>query len=94
MDFMPKLNSISDKIHNIFYMKIVFILFYSIVCDALFPLGTSPKGMATAEEPPPLPIHTLPPCLFNPSPSINNSFMNKCTPSSYPSILQLALLTS
>ena len=47
-----------------------------IVPDASFPPETSPKKMATAEESPPLPIHTLPPCLFKPLPSISNSFMH------------------
>ena len=35
-----------------------------------------PSGTATIEEPPPLPIHTLRPCLFKSFPSISNSFMH------------------
>ena len=42
-------------------------------------LSSSPetflKGMTMTKEPPSLPIHTLPPCLFNASPSSSKSFM-------------------
>ena len=63
---------------------------------ASFSSVTSPKEMDTAEEPPPLPIHTLPSCLFNPSALINNfsciysfsfSFHLTTVPSSPPKLL-------
>ena len=50
--------------------------YLSIVSDVSFPTWTSHEKMAKAEEPPLLPIHTLSSCLFNPSPSISNSFMH------------------
>ena len=56
--------------------EVLNIFFYSIVSDILFPPEMSLKGMTTAEEPPPLPIHTLPPYLFNHCLSISNSFMH------------------
>ena len=47
-------------------------IYLSIVSDASFSPETFPKG---AEDPPLLPMHTLPPCLFKPSLSISTSFM-------------------
>ena len=41
--------------------------------------------MVTTDEPPPLPIHTLSPCLFNPSSSISKSFMHVLLSPIFPS---------
>ena len=41
-------------------------LFY-LSLDASLPPGMFPWGVAMAEKPPPLPVQTLPPCLFKPS---------------------------
>ena len=55
--------------YTLFYDNYIYL---SIISDASFPPETPPNGMATAEEPSPLPIHTLPPCLFNPFPFMIN----------------------
>ena len=49
------------------------------------------RGWAKTEEPPSLPIQTLPPCLFK---AIYQHFFHACTPLPYSSILQLAFLSS
>ena len=59
----------------------LYIFYLSIVNDALFYLEIFLKGMAMAEEPPPLSVHSLP---------LYQQFFHACTPLPYPSILQLA----
>ena len=68
--------------------------YLSLVFDTTFPLETSHKGMAMAEEPPSLSPYPYILSLLVQSLPLYQQLFHACTSSPYPSILELAFLSS